>query len=145
MPWGLARFHHSGQSHFVTFCCYHRRRLFTTDASRRIFQSALERAAQLPASRLPIRCHARPCSPPAQRTATGYPGRCVEVEAPSGRLSPLRKSRAKSRDLEARSIVAFACRSPTQAKGRLEWGTPALFFQSSRHPLFTISRRILRE
>ena len=30
MPWGLKRFHHSGQSHFVTFCCYHRRRLFTT-------------------------------------------------------------------------------------------------------------------
>jgi len=24
MPWGLTRFHHSGQSHFVTFCCYHR-------------------------------------------------------------------------------------------------------------------------
>src|SRR2546427_12078285 len=43
MPWGLMRFHHSGQSHFVTFCCYHRRRLFTTDASRRIFESALER------------------------------------------------------------------------------------------------------
>src|SRR5216683_1516298 len=43
MPWGLTRFHHSGQSHFVTFCCYHRRRLFTTDASCRIFESALER------------------------------------------------------------------------------------------------------
>jgi|SRR5260370_26918483 len=43
MPWGLTRFHHSGQSHFVTFCCYHRRHLFTTDASRRIFESALER------------------------------------------------------------------------------------------------------
>jgi len=43
MPWGLTRFHHSGQSHFVTFCCYHRRRLFATDASRRIFESALER------------------------------------------------------------------------------------------------------
>jgi putative transposase len=43
MPWGLKRFHHSGQSHFVTFWCYHRRRLFTTDASRRIFESALER------------------------------------------------------------------------------------------------------
>src|ERR1017187_1128718 len=43
MPWGLTRFHHSGQSHFVTFCCYHRRRLFTTDASRRIFESSLER------------------------------------------------------------------------------------------------------
>jgi putative transposase len=43
MPWGLTRFHHGGQSHFVTFCCYHRRRLFTTDANRRIFESALER------------------------------------------------------------------------------------------------------
>ena len=43
MPWGLRRFHQSGQSHFVTFCCYHRRRLLTTDASRRIFESALER------------------------------------------------------------------------------------------------------
>src|SRR3989441_8794933 len=43
MPWGLTRFHYSGQSHFVTFCCYHRRRLFTTDASQRIFESALER------------------------------------------------------------------------------------------------------
>ena|ERR1022692_1076587 len=39
MPWGLTRFHHSGQSHFVTFCCYHRR-WFTTDASRRVFESA---------------------------------------------------------------------------------------------------------
>src|SRR5439155_452716 len=43
MPWGLTRFQQSGQSHLVTFCCYHRRRLFTTDASRRIFESALER------------------------------------------------------------------------------------------------------
>ena len=43
MPLGLTRFHHSGQSHFVTFCCYHRYRLFTTDVSRRIFESALER------------------------------------------------------------------------------------------------------
>ena len=43
MPWALTRFHHSGQGHFVTFCCYHRRRLFTTDASCRIFESALER------------------------------------------------------------------------------------------------------
>jgi len=43
MPWGLTRFHESGQSHFVTFCCYHRRRLFTTDAGLRIFESALER------------------------------------------------------------------------------------------------------
>jgi putative transposase len=43
MPRGLKRFHHSGQSHFVTFCCYHRHRLFTADASCRVFESALER------------------------------------------------------------------------------------------------------
>ena len=43
MPWGLERFQESGQSHFVTFCCYHRRQLFTTDASCKTFQSALER------------------------------------------------------------------------------------------------------
>src|SRR5712671_3698685 len=58
MPWGLTRFHHSGQSHFVTFCCYNRPirllrcaqsvaqgrlLLLTTDESRRIFESALER------------------------------------------------------------------------------------------------------
>src|SRR5271156_6750521 len=43
MPWGLTRFQHSGQNHFATFCCYHRHRLFTTDASRRTFEAALER------------------------------------------------------------------------------------------------------
>jgi putative transposase len=43
MPWGLTRFQHSGQSHFVTFCCYHRRRLLTNDETRRIFEAALER------------------------------------------------------------------------------------------------------
>jgi len=47
MPWGLTRFHDSGQSHFVTFCCYHRRRLFITDARRRIFESALERVRRV--------------------------------------------------------------------------------------------------
>jgi putative transposase len=45
-PWGLTRFQHSGQSHFVTFCCYHRRLLLTTDASRLVFESALERVRQ---------------------------------------------------------------------------------------------------
>ena len=46
MPWGLTRFQRSGQSHFDTFGCYHRRLLLTTDASRRIFESALERVRQ---------------------------------------------------------------------------------------------------
>jgi putative transposase len=43
MPWGLTRFQQSGQSHFVTFCCYHRRRLLASDESRRIFELGLER------------------------------------------------------------------------------------------------------
>jgi putative transposase len=43
MPWGLQRFHESGQSHFVTFCCYHRRPLFTASPPKRIFEAALER------------------------------------------------------------------------------------------------------
>lgn len=42
MPCGLKRFHHAEQSHFVTFCCYHRRPLFSADASKRVFESALE-------------------------------------------------------------------------------------------------------
>jgi putative transposase len=43
MPWGLKRFQNTGQSHFVTFSCYHRRPLLTTEISRRSFESALER------------------------------------------------------------------------------------------------------
>jgi putative transposase len=43
MPRGLMRFHESRQSHFITFCCYHRRRLLTTDEICRTFESALER------------------------------------------------------------------------------------------------------
>src|SRR5689334_12794683 len=43
MPWGLTRFQQTGQTHFVTFCCYHRRHLLTGDASCRVFESALER------------------------------------------------------------------------------------------------------
>jgi hypothetical protein len=97
-------------------------------------------AAQFQASGLRVRSHAGACSPPAQRTTTGYVGRCAEVEAPSGRLSPLPKSRAKSRDLEAGSLAAFDWRSPTQAKDRLEWGITAflaetvLRFQHSKLP-----------
>jgi putative transposase len=43
MPWGLRRFHHSAQSHFITFCCHHRRQLLTTDAGCETFERALER------------------------------------------------------------------------------------------------------
>jgi len=43
MPWGLKRFQNTKQSHFVTFCCYHRRPLLATEVSRQVFESALER------------------------------------------------------------------------------------------------------
>jgi putative transposase len=79
MPWGLTRFHHCGQSHCVTFCCYHRRRLFTADASRQIFESAFERVRR--SFRLQVygvRSHARTYSRPAQRTTTGYASRWAE-------------------------------------------------------------------
>ena len=43
MPWGLKRFHASGQTHFVTFCCYHRRASLTTPIPRQVFEAGLER------------------------------------------------------------------------------------------------------
>ncbi len=43
MPSQLKRFHHSGQTHFVTFCCYRRRTLFLSKASNETFEAALER------------------------------------------------------------------------------------------------------
>ena len=43
MPWGLKRYQQSGQSHFVTFCCYRRRQLFCSPEAKDIFEAALER------------------------------------------------------------------------------------------------------
>jgi putative transposase len=47
MPDGLQRFHHSGQSHFVTFTCYHRLPHLADDKTRQAFVVALERARRL--------------------------------------------------------------------------------------------------
>ncbi|MGC2208764.1 MAG: transposase [Candidatus Korobacteraceae bacterium] len=43
MPWGLKRFHQSGQTHFITFGCYHRHPSFIMDAAKHTFETALER------------------------------------------------------------------------------------------------------
>lgn len=43
MPWSLKRFQNTGQSHFVTFSCYHRLPMFTTASRLLLFESALER------------------------------------------------------------------------------------------------------
>src|SRR6266568_3738221 len=79
-------------------------------------------APQLQTLRLRIRSHAGACPPPAQRTATGYPGRCAEV-------------------VEAGSIATLTSKNrwPTQARVWLEWGTTflaktVLRFQHSKLP-----------
>ena len=43
MPWGLKRYQQTRQTHFVTFCCYHRRPLLTTAAALQTFEDALDR------------------------------------------------------------------------------------------------------
>jgi putative transposase len=43
MTQGLVRHHHTGQFHFITFSCYHRRPYLGNTESRDIFESALER------------------------------------------------------------------------------------------------------
>ncbi len=77
---GLTRFRHSGQSRFVTFCCYHRRPLLNSDESSRIFESALERVRR--SYRLYVYGHVVMAehvylllSEPQRSTA----GRCIEV------------------------------------------------------------------
>lgn len=44
MPQGLRRFHHTGQSHFITFTCYHRLPKLDTGQSRDLAVAALEHA-----------------------------------------------------------------------------------------------------
>ena len=43
MPSGLNRFQQSGQTHFVTFCCYRRQESFTDAPAKHTFEVALER------------------------------------------------------------------------------------------------------
>lgn len=42
MPSGLRRYHHSGQSHFLTFSCYHRLPLFHAAVTYDLFLTCLE-------------------------------------------------------------------------------------------------------
>jgi putative transposase len=46
MPTRLKRFHHSGQTHFITFACWHRRPNFADASPRSVFEAALERIRQ---------------------------------------------------------------------------------------------------
>jgi REP-associated tyrosine transposase len=42
MPWSLKRFHETGQTHFVTFSCYHRQPLLFDASAKRTLEAALE-------------------------------------------------------------------------------------------------------
>ena len=44
MPWGLKRFHETGNLHFITFSCYHRLPLLGDPEARDLFERALEQA-----------------------------------------------------------------------------------------------------
>ena len=46
MPWGLKRFHESGDLHYVTCSCYRRKPKLGTPANRRLFEESLEWARQ---------------------------------------------------------------------------------------------------
>jgi putative transposase len=46
MPWGLKRFQQTGQLHFITSSCFHRRPKFTAAHARAIFELALERVRE---------------------------------------------------------------------------------------------------
>ena len=43
MPWGLKRYQLSGESHFVTFTCFHRQPLLQHSTAKRAVESGLER------------------------------------------------------------------------------------------------------
>jgi putative transposase len=43
VPWGYFQLQESGQSHFVTLCCYHRRASFAAAQPKDVFEAALER------------------------------------------------------------------------------------------------------
>jgi len=42
MPRGLKRYHESGQTHFITFSCYHRRPLLRPPEAAQVFEAELE-------------------------------------------------------------------------------------------------------
>lgn len=84
MPWGLKRYQDTGQSHFVTFCCYHRRPLFTTDASRLVFENALERVRR----NFRLRVYAYVVMPEHIHLLVSEPGRAAPLKPKAGLNGP---------------------------------------------------------
>ena len=93
MPWGLKRFHASGQTHFVTFCCYHRRPSFTTPIPGQVFEAALER----------VRGNFEPDE--------------ITVSAPNERVDLEALKATKTRRKGADTVISSACHLPPVSCG----------------------------
>jgi REP element-mobilizing transposase RayT len=123
VPWGLKRYQQTRQSHFVTFCCYHRRRLVVTDVSPRTFEAALERVRRS----FNLRVYAYVIMPEHVHRLLSEPERGLLADA-------LKSSRTGQRESanERKGNSAHLFHFPTQAKTRLELATRPLLAKLAR-------------
>jgi putative transposase len=77
VPWELKRFHESGQTHFVTFSCYHRRASFVEASAKSTFEAALERVRRS----LDLRIYGYVVMPEHIHLLIGEPQRAMLAEA----------------------------------------------------------------
>jgi putative transposase len=128
MPWAFERFQQSGQTHFVTFSCYHRQLFFNPDPIKRGFELALERVRHT----FKLRVYAYVIMPEHVHLLLSEPQRSLLADAiKSLKQGVSRRAIAtvESADTETKGHI--------QAKRRLEWGTDgtvrALPTQTSPH------------
>ncbi len=100
MPSNLHRFQHSGQSHFVTFGCYHRRQLLARPESRYIFECALERVRR----RFDLYIYGYVVMPDHVHLLTSEPAQQLLQEA----LKSLKQSVFQTTALRSRALLAGA-------------------------------------
>jgi REP-associated tyrosine transposase len=100
MPHGLKRFQQSGQSHFVTFTCYHRQRSFDSPAVYDLFLQVLEQMRQ----RVALCVYGHVVMPEHVHLLLSEPQRGLLAEA----LHYLKLSFAKSRVAQVRAPLLGA-------------------------------------
>ncbi len=125
MPWGLVRYHHTGQSHFITFCCYHRRALLISDASRRVFESALERVRR----RFRLRVYGYVVMPEHIHLLVSEPERTAPLKPKSGLNGPPTSQLEPAPGLNEPSTLAVALKSLKQGVARRLIGDADHFWQ----------------
>jgi putative transposase len=125
MPWGLVRYHHTGQSHFITFCCYHRRALFISDPSRRVFESALERVRRS----FRLRVYGYVVMPEHIHLLVSEPERTAPLKPKSGLNGPPTSQLEPAPGLNEPSTLADALKSLKQGVARRLIGDADHFWQ----------------